>query len=168
MAQLNDTQINGNLTVTGKASLASTADTTPTSNYDLTSKKYVDDQISELNSNLKNIGSRGDYRENNWLFSTWKFASNYLYLQAEKTFDSLKNVNDQLEAAALPFNAGLDGCIYFPIYGKVGNTRVDVSGYARFNGGQGDSQDKTGLWIWTSDYGSAVTLMIFGYIPLVV
>ena len=102
------------------------------------------------------------------MFSTWKFASNYLYLQAEKTFDSLKNVNDQLEAAALPFNAGLDGCIYLPIYGKVGNTRVDVSGYARFNGGQGDSQDKTGLWIWTSDYGSAVTLMIFGYIPLVV
>ena len=52
MAQLNNTQINGNLTVTGKASLASTADTTPTSNYDLTSKKYVDDQISELNSNF--------------------------------------------------------------------------------------------------------------------
>ena len=52
MAQLNTTQVNGNLTVTGKASLASTADTTPTSNYDLTSKKYVDDQISELNSNL--------------------------------------------------------------------------------------------------------------------
>ena len=30
MAQLNTTQVNGNLTVTGKASLASTADTTPT------------------------------------------------------------------------------------------------------------------------------------------
>ena len=53
MAQLNNTQINGNLTVTGKASLASTASTTPTSNYDLTSKKYVDDQISELNSKLE-------------------------------------------------------------------------------------------------------------------
>lgn len=100
------------------------------------------------------------------MFSTWRFGPNYLYLQAEKTFNSLEDVNNQLESAGLPFNAGTEG-IYLPIYGKVGNTRVDVSGYARFIGGQGDSQDKTGLWIWASDYGAAVTLMIFGYIPLI-
>lgn len=112
------------------------------------------------------IGGRGDYRENSWLFSMWHFGPNYLYIQAEKTFDPLDETNDQLEAAGLPFNAGTNG-IYLPIVGKVGNTRVDVSGYARFIGGQGEAQDKTGLWIWASNYGAAVTLMIFGYIPLI-
>lgn len=70
MAQLNNTQINGNLTVTGKASLASTADTTPTSNYDLTSKKYVDDQISELNSNIDTLINGGQ----NWGGKAFDFS----------------------------------------------------------------------------------------------
>ena len=58
MAQLNSTQVNGDLTVTGKASLATTASTTPESNYDLTTKKYVDDQFNELNGNIETLQNR--------------------------------------------------------------------------------------------------------------
>lgn len=82
MAQLNTTQVNGNLTVTGKASLASTADTTPTSNYDLTSKKYVDDQISELNSNFteKFPGSyHFEYAQVNMSYSNSTTMEGYQY-----------------------------------------------------------------------------------------
>lgn len=118
-----------------------------------------------LNRKLQYIGTQGDYRENNWLFSMWNVGQNLIYIHAEKTYNSLDGHTDVLEAASLPFNAGAN--VNLPLFGKVGSDIVrDVVGYAHLQGGQGASKDKTGMWASISDYGAPVTIVIFGYIPI--
>lgn len=128
MAQLNATQVNGNLTITGKASLATTASTTPTSNYDLTPKKYVDDKYNDLNSNIETLQKRhpgtdgralkiydnpdnlvyGCYEEGLYLFSAY-------YESAPSDWGGcmLSFTANQGSAKHLKYVFGIDGSIYF-------------------------------------------------------
>lgn len=122
MAQLNTTQVNGNLTVTGKASLASTADTTPTSNYDLTSKKYVDDQISELNS--KFVGNwHVEYAQVNLSYSNSTTMTGYNYfsntvLAAVATLENHPSTpTNQTERIVVDCNYGQGGRVQIYVEG---------------------------------------------------
>lgn len=120
--------------------------------------------IIRQNRKSQFIGTQGDYRENSWLFSVRNIGPNLLYIHAEKTYDSLSKHADILEAASLPFNAGAN--VDLPLFGKVGSDIVrDVVGYAHFIGGQ--SGNKTGMWVYASDYGAPVTIFTFGLIPII-
>lgn len=122
--------------------------------------------FDSLNRKLQFIGTQGDYRENNWFISMWNIGQNLIYIHAEKTYGSLSKHTDKLEAASLPFNAGVN--VDLPLFGKVGSDIVrDVVGYAHFIGGQGSSKDKTGMWVSASDYSAPVTIFTFGYIPII-
>ena len=96
----------------------------------------------------------------------WNIGQNLIYIHAEKTYGSLSKHTDKMEAASLPFNAGVN--VDLPLFGKVGSDIVrDVVGYAHFIGGQGSSKDKTGMWVSASDYSAPVTIFTFGYIPII-
>lgn len=95
----------------------------------------------------------------------WNIGQNLIYIHAEKTYESLSQHTDKLEAASLPFNAGVN--VYLPLFGRVGSDIVrDVIGCVHLQGGQGASKDKTGMWVSASDYGAPVTIFTFGYIPI--
>ena len=95
----------------------------------------------------------------------WNIGQNLIYIHAEKTYESLSKHANKLEAASLPFNAGVN--VNLPLFGKAGSDIVrDVVGYAHFVGGQ-QGGNKTGMWVSASDYGAPVTIFTFGYIPII-
>lgn len=94
----------------------------------------------------------------------WNVGPNMMFIHAEKTYNSLSNHANKLEAASIPFNAGLP--VDLPLFGRIGPYMTkEVVGFAHLVGGQ-QSGDKTAMYVSASDYGGAVTIFTFGYIPI--